>query len=159
KIQSSAGEEWERERSELIDGSGEAISEAVQAQLRNLLGATPEAPKLEGRPFPWTGVFSDDRRANDVSVLDRRLDACFLVDFRLRPDRVDPSTDAAKREEAEWVRRSSEDALRDRLVWVVAQREPIEDIATELLRSLAMVRKYKPRRESLALARQFLLQH
>lgn len=49
KIQSSAGEEWERERLD-ISVPRETISELVQNELKYLL-ADPERPRLMGRPF------------------------------------------------------------------------------------------------------------
>ena len=66
KLQSSTGEEWERERRD-ISAPREAISEIVQEGLKYLL-ATPDQPRLQGRPFPWAGQFSDGRRADDVSL-------------------------------------------------------------------------------------------
>jgi hypothetical protein len=148
KIQSSAGEEWERERRD-IGVPREVIGETVQDALKYLL-ATPERPRLEGRPFPWAGVFSDGRRADDVTLADPRDDAVVRVDFRF----------LAKEERAEsaWVKRSGESALYDRLVWVVGDASQVDETARELARSRAMVRKYEPRRESLNPARKILLQ-
>jgi len=149
KIQSTAGEEWERERRE-ISVAREAISEIVRDGLAFLLDR-PERPKLEGRPFPWTGTFSDGRRADDVRLVDARGDdAAIRVDFRfLARD---------ERAESTWVRRSAESALRERLVWLVGDSDTVDDQARNLYRSRAMVKKYKPRRESLSPARKLLLQ-
>ena len=80
KLQSSAGEEWERERRD-IPAPREAISEIVQEGLRHLL-AIPDRPQYQGRSFPWAGRFSDGRRADDVSLLDPRDAAAVVVDFR-----------------------------------------------------------------------------
>ncbi len=55
KLQSSAGEEWERERRDLLV-SPEQRSELIQGTLKQIV-AEPERPKLEGRPFPWLALF------------------------------------------------------------------------------------------------------
>ena len=148
KIQSSTGEEWERERRD-IGVARETINEIVQEELKYLL-ALPERPRLQNRPFPWAGVFSDGRRADDVTLVDPRDEATVRVDFRflVRDERV----------ESTWVQRSGEMALADRLVWVVGENDKVDDLAKELQRSRVMLKKYKPRRESLTAARKLLLQ-
>jgi hypothetical protein len=148
KIQSSAGEEWERERRD-VGVTRESVSEIVQDGLRFLL-ATPDRPRLQGRSFPWAGHFSDGRRADDVSIADPRDDAAVRVDFRflVRDERT----------ESTWVKRSGESALHDRLVWLCGDSDNVDQRARELYHSRAMVKKYKPRRESLNPARKLLLQ-
>ena len=56
------------------------------------------------------------------------------------------------------MRKSGETALHDRLVWLCGDSEAVDERARELHRSRAMVKKYKPRRESLNPARKLLLQ-
>jgi len=148
KIQSSAGEEWERDRRDLGVPT-ESVGEVVQDALKYLL-ADPERPKLNGRPFPWAAVFSDGRKADDVVLVDPRDDAVMRVDFRF----------LSREESAEsaWVRLSGETALKDQLIWVAADSDQAREKARELQKSRAMVRKYKPRRESLNAARKLLLQ-
>lgn len=148
KIQSSAGEEWERERRD-IGVSRETIGQIVQGALKLLL-ATPERPKLQGRPFPWAGVFSDGRGFDDTVLADPRDEAAVRVDFRFLA--------SSERTDSTWVKRSDETALRDRLVWVCADSENVDHLARELSRSNDMVRKFDPRRESLNAARKMLLQ-
>ena len=80
KIQSTAGEEWERERRE-FGVSRETIGTVVQEALKFLIAA-PERPKLQGRPFPWAAVFSDTRHFQDVTLVDPREEAAVRVDFR-----------------------------------------------------------------------------
>ena len=84
KLQSSAGEEWERERRD-IPAPREALSEIVQEGLKYLL-AIPDRPQYQGRSFPWAGRFSDGRRADDVSLLDPR-DAAAVGDRLPLPPR------------------------------------------------------------------------
>ncbi len=147
KLQSSAGEEWERERRD-ISVTREAVSEQVQAALTWLL-SEPERPKLQGRPFPWAGRFSDGRRVDDGVLLDPRDPAAVTVDFRfLARD---------ERDDAAWLRRSAEQALRERLLWVCGDTSAIDATCRDLLRTQAMVRKYDPRQASLSAARKMLL--
>lgn len=148
KIQSSTGEEWERERRE-IGISRDQISELLQEALKFLL-ATPEQPRLQGRPFPWGGFFSDGRRADDVQLQPPRDEAAVLVDFRFLPQ--------AEASRNIWLPRSDETGLRPRLLWVCGEIDQVEHLLRELGRSMAMARKYKARRESLNPSRKLLLQ-
>ncbi|MCA9571410.1 MAG: BREX system P-loop protein BrxC, partial [Myxococcales bacterium] len=139
---------WVRGRANRVEGLTEA-SELVQGALGYLL-ATPDNPRYQGRPFPWAGSFSDGRQAADVVLKDPRDDAAVRVDFRLaRADERAAST---------WIKRSDEAALRNQLVWVSGDTGSMEDQARNLARSLAMVRRFRPRRESLNAARRMLLQ-
>lgn len=92
KLQSSAGEEWEGERRD-IPVHREAIGEVVQEALKLLL-ASPEKPKLDGRPFSWEGVFSDGRKADNSILTESRDDATVKVDFRLltKEERLDSTS-------------------------------------------------------------------
>lgn len=148
KLQSSAGEEWERERRDVPIGR-DKVSEIVQDGLTKLLAA-PEQPKLEGRAFPWEGRFSDGRQVSDASLKAVRDEASVLVDFRyvVQEDRV----------ESGWVRRSAESTFAHRLLWVAGESELLDQEIRALAQSQAMIRKYKPKRESLSNPRKLLLQ-
>ena len=148
KVQSSAGEEWDRERRD-IGVAREVISEIVQGGLTWLMGI-PDQPRLQGRPFPWEGVFSDGRGADDVALVDSRHDAAVRADFRFLA--------SEERTESAWVKRSDESPLRDRLVWLAGDSNQVDQLARDLQRSRAMVKKYESRRESLSAARKLLLQ-
>jgi hypothetical protein len=148
KIQSSAAEEWERERRDLRP-SGEVVSQIVQDAFEILL-ASPDRPRLQGRPFAWAGVYSDGRRFEDKVIAQPREDAVVRVDFRFLP-RED-------RTESTWVRRSAENALVNRLLWVCGDTDQLVDLARDLGSSRNMVKKYKPRRDSLNPPRRQLLQ-
>jgi hypothetical protein len=147
KIQSSAGEEWERERRE-IGIPRERISELVKDALDYLV-ADARQPELKGRPFPWAARFSDGRLLDDVPLKAPRDQAAVLVDLRFLPRR--------EQEARDWVVRSAEKAFEHRLLWVCGDAEQSETLVREWGRSLAMVRKYKPRRDSLNPARMLLL--
>jgi hypothetical protein len=151
KIQSTAGEEWERERAD-FPFTRQDLSKQLQDGLKLLMGdaSSVERPKLEGRPFPWEVRYTDGRYANDAQLLDPRDDACLTLDLRCLP--------LDERVESVWVRRSGEDPLlKKRLLWIAGNSDAVEDLARELHRSVAMIQRYATRRESLSTARQRLL--
>lgn len=140
KIQSSAGQEWERERDD-IGVTAEQVSEVVKAKLKVLL-ATPERPRHKGCSFPWAAFLSDGRHFADERVQGTNENAAVPVDFRflkVRDERA-PGT---------WVQKSDQEPLKDRLVWVVGEPGPIEGLAREFARSEHMVKRHASRRESL----------
>lgn len=149
KIQSSAGQEWQRERDELGVG-WEQISKIAQEALKNLVGSMQERPKWKGRNFPWTLWFSDGRQAHDVKLQDAREDSTVAVDYRLLPKKDDRATTT-------WVQKSDQDQLRNRLVWLAGEAGGIEDSARQLARSQRMVERYRPRYESLTAEKKRLL--
>lgn len=148
KIQSTAGEEWERTKRD-INISPEGISERVVETLRHLLGNV-EKPKLRDRPFSIAAVFSDNRQKQNEKVADPRDDAAVLVDFRFLP--------AEDRNESYWCNRTkSEPLFRDRLVWVCGEMSEATEKARELARSEAMVEKFGKRRDSLTAGKKQML--
>jgi hypothetical protein len=149
KIQSSAGQEWQRERDD-IGVTQEQISKTTQDALKNLVGSMQERPRWKGRTFPWTLWFSDGRQAHDVKLQDAREDSTVAVDFRYL---------ARKEERASnlWVPKSDQDLLKNRLLWVVGESASIEDHARQLSRSERMLERNRPRRESLSREKQRLL--
>jgi hypothetical protein len=148
KIQSTAGEEWERERRDL-GVSSEATAESVQEALRLLLGSA-DRPRLHGRPFPWQGLYGDGQR-QDAILADPRDEAVITVDFRF--------VTGEERSESAWIKRSGEHELQGRLVWVAGSRAPVLEVARELGKSRAMIKRFDARRESLPTARRHLLDH
>ena len=148
KLQSTAGEEWERERRD-TGVPRDTISGITQEALKYLI-ATPDAPRYAGRPFPWAAVYSDGRQAEDVPLANPRDDAVMRVDYRLLPQ--------AERADSTWIRRSSEGDLKNRLVWIAGEQDTLEHLARELHRSRTMTSKYTSRRASLSDARKVLLQ-
>ncbi len=149
KLQSTAGEEWERDRRDIYAGP-DTIGEVVQEALKWLV-ADPERPRLQGRPFPWACVFSNGRKIENAILADPRDDASVKFDFRFL------SQD--ERLESTWVKRSAEGELSERILWVCGDTVQLEDQARELVRSRGMVKKFEPRRESLNPARKILLQN
>ena len=148
KIQSTAGEEWDRERRE-IGATADDRGERLQEALKLLVGDRSENPRYRGRPFPIRALFHDGRRSDDFLLLDPRDAACVTLDLRFLP--------SAEARAVDWLRRSDEGVLRERVLWVASDTSLVEDLARQLHRSKKMVERYEPRRESLSLARQQLL--
>lgn len=140
KIQSSAGQEWQRERDDLgvaQEHWGRIAQEALKAELGTITKA-----KLKSRSFLWTIWFSDGRMAHDVRLMDAREESTVAVDFRFLSRKDDHSS-------ATWVQKSDQEQLRNRILWVVAESGAIEDHARQLAKSRRMLERYRPRRESL----------
>jgi hypothetical protein len=150
KLQSSSGEEWERERND-FGLPRDSLSELVREALGPLV-SEPERPKLQGRSFMLTGRFSDGRRHDQTLIGTSPGDhAAVRVDLRFLP--------LDERTESVWVKRSAEAPLTDHLVWVCGDTGLLEDTARELQRSRSMVSKYDGRRDSLTPARADLLRN
>ena len=138
KIESSAGQEWQRER----DGyapSAEQLSEKVVHVLEPLFGEPKERPALGGVSIPWLVLFSDDVRAKDLHVKDERKHTVVTVDFQFTkgqgPD--------------QWVPRSDTAAYKDRIVWVVGDMDGVRYAATKLVQSERMIERYGTRPSTL----------
>jgi hypothetical protein len=147
KIQSSSGEEWERDRSDL-NVTGEDRAELIQDALEHLT-SEPEQPRLEGRPFPLLVLFSDGRSKQDVHVRDPRDPASLTVDFR--------HVTSGEQDPAGWTVRSAESGFKNRIIWLSGDVETLIEAARECGRSARMIKVNKARRESLTLAKQRLL--
>lgn len=149
KIQSSAGQEWQRERDDIGVGQ-EQISKLVQEALRHLVGSMQERPRWKGRTFPWLLYFSDGRQVHDLKMQDVREDSAVVVDFRLLGKKEERVATA-------WVPKSDQELLRNRLLWVVGESSTIDDAGRQLGRSSRMLERNLPRRESLTREKQRLL--
>ena len=148
KIQSSAGQEWQRERED-IGVTADQISNIVAARLKQLL-ATPDRPKYRGRPFALAAFYSDGRQNTDARIQDPHDDSAVQIDFRYLSRKEDRGSTA-------WVQKSDQDPIRDRLVWVVGELGQIDTHVRELARTEKMIERYENRRESLSRDKQRLL--
>ena len=148
RIQSTAGEEWEREKRE-IRASREVISESVRDAI-SMIMQKPEKPTWKKRPFPWAATFSDGKGIEDEKLIRPKDEAFVCVDFRF--------AQAEDRLESAWIERSNETGLRDRIIWVCGDTNELTDLARSLARSRGMVRKFSPKRDSLSDQRKLLLQ-
>lgn len=148
KIQSTVGEEWERERLD-FPCTHQDISQQLQESLKLLLAdaTAQERPKLQGQPFPWEVRYSDGRHTNDALLVDPRQYACLSLDLRCLV--------LDERAESTWIRLSADDPqLSQRLIWIAGNNNAVADLAKDLHRSQAIINRYQPRRESLPIARQ-----
>ena len=130
KIESTAGQEWQRER----DGyspTPEQESTVIQTALTDLLADTPKVV-LEGLALPWLVLFSDDVSAKDVHLKDERKHTVVTVDFQLTKG-IGPD---------HWIPRSDTEAYRDRIVWVVGDVDEVRHVAKKLVRSARMIERY-----------------
>ncbi|NVJ19969.1 BREX system P-loop protein BrxC [Myxococcus sp. AM011] len=147
KIQSSAGQEWQRDREEVpvsIDDRHRLVREKLAELMRD-----PERPRLKGRAFYWTAYFSDGRQLKDERLLNAGDEAAVTLDFRFLSGKADRSP-------TEWSKRSAEKQLEDRIVWVAGESE-LGDTLRELGQSRGMIAKYAPRKASMSKERQRLL--
>lgn len=147
KIQSSSGEEWENDRRNIPVGRDDLVGH-IQEALKYLL-SEPSRPALEGRAFPWMAYLSDSQRADDVLLQNAGEPANVTVDFR--------TLSLADRDATIWVNRSDEPAFKNRVIWIAEDASDLETQAREYGRSLAMVSRWRPRRESLTNDKKHLL--
>ena len=148
RIQSSAGQEWAKERSDLGAGP-EKTSEELRDALEYLLGEV-DRPRLGSRSFAFSAVFSD-RVANEQMVGKRAQgDAMVALDLRY-------TTNADDRRSEAWVRKSGDEANAYRIVWVSGDVSSVEELARALVRSKRMVERYLQKHESLTPEKQRLL--
>ncbi len=147
KIQSSSGEEWENDRRNIPVGREDLVGH-IQEALKYLL-SEPSRPTLEGRAFPLRAYFSDSQRADDVVLQDPRDPANVTFDFRM--------LSLGDRDATIWVNRSDELAFKYRVIWIAEDASDLETQARDYGRSLAMVGRWRPRRESLTHDKKHLL--
>jgi hypothetical protein len=144
KIESSAGQEWQKERDGYVPGP-ELQSKAIQGALGELLKEA-ESPALGKLELPWLAFFSDTFGARDVRIRDERKHTIVTVDFQL-----------AKGDQEGWVALSDDAAHRDRILWVVGELDAPREAARKLLRSARMVEDRGRNASSLGDDRQRLL--
>jgi hypothetical protein len=132
KIQSSAGQEWQRERDAYAPGT-EQVNEQVQEALRWLLGDVDKV-RLDALELPWRAFFSDGLGQKDARVKAENKHTVVTVDFQFTDEGGDP-----------WIVRSDGANHRDRIVWVVGDREGPREEARQLIRSERMVERHAAR--------------
>jgi len=147
KIQSSAGQEWQRER-DARSIIPDEISMSVGEKLKTLLGNV-ERPRYKTRSFPWAALYSDGNQRQDERLQMPNDLAVVTVDFRY--------TNTEDRNPVTWVQASDSQNLRDRLIWVVGRAGAVSAQVKELARSRYMINKYAVRRESISRDKQRLL--
>ncbi|MEN8443949.1 MAG: BREX system P-loop protein BrxC, partial [Cyanobacteria bacterium J06555_13] len=145
KIQSSAGQEWARER-ERYTVTPDAMSEIVAGNLKTLLG-TADNPKYRGNKFRWAAYYSDGRQRQDEKVQVPSELAVVTVDFRYLRNQAD-------RQAEQWIKTS---ANSQRIFWVVGKNDALDGQVRELARSFHMLNKYDSRRATLSEGKKRLL--
>lgn len=140
KIQSSAGQEWQRERND-YGVTNQQISETIGDKLKDLLGSV-ENPRYQGKSFRWKAFYSDSRQIQNkqlqkISDLD-----VITVDFRYL-------TKKEERKEEIWIRQSASENYQDRILWVIGALETLPDRVRELARSQNMIKRYGSRVQSI----------
>ncbi len=128
KIESSAGQEWQRERDGYVPTS-EQISEQVQQVLTELV--PDERVQVEGLPLSWLVFFSDSSGAREVRLRDERKPTTIMVDFQLTKESPD-----------EWIPRSKMETYKQRIVWLVGDQDQLRHVARKLVQSHRMVERY-----------------
>ena len=147
KIQSSAGQEWQRERDARTATDGEIV-QVVAEKLKDLVGAT-DRPHFKSKGFPWAARLSDAKSIQDQKLLAPQDAAVVAVDFRYL-------TAADDRKTAAWVRASDTDGLRNRIVWGSGQIDAARRRIRELVQSRRILARYAPHRSTLSLSKQRL---
>ncbi len=139
KIQSSAGQEWQKERDKYAVGV-EKVSEKVLDALSWAM-ADVEKVNREGMAIPWHGWFSNAIGAVDAQVKQERSATKIEVDFRyLGKGQADKS---------EWVSKSDSGNLKNRIVWVTSEHEGVREAAFKLVRCERMIERYEGSEASL----------
>src|SRR5690606_13792652 len=139
KIQSSAGQEWQRER-DAHPVTGDEITGVVGDKLRELMG-TLERPRFKGKPFPWAALYSDGRQRRDEKLQAPHDPAVVTVDFRY-PGGKDQLS------QSEWIAQSDGEPSRNRIIWSAGTLGSLPSLIRDLVRSKHMVNRTMPRLQS-----------
>lgn len=130
KIQSSAGEEWNKERDTLPVSMSE-ISAEIQQSLRQAVGNTGQS-MLGTMPLPWSIQFGDTQGAATSTIKRENSPTCLHLDLRY----VRAGEAAAEH----WVPESRSSLFKNKLIWVVGDHEAPQMAAIEVAKSDQMVR-------------------
>lgn len=148
KIQSSAGQQWQRERDD-YDVGREALLDLARQKVTELFGSF-ERPRLRGQPFSYLVYASDARSPTETVVVEHRSGTCVTIDVRV-------ATNASDREPEKWFALTSRDERRDRLLWVTGDTADLEALLGDLARSRRMVEQHRATRSQLPQEKQHLL--
>ncbi len=148
KLQSSAGQDWEREREEINVPYEERAEYVRDALEKRLLGDTSK-PKYKGFGFPWQAYFSTDNSHKDELIYGRREATAVVVDFRLLPK--------GGQDRPTWINLSGESALKQRIVWVAGEFQGLMDRAKALGQSRRMKNRQEVKRGTLGAEERRLL--
>jgi len=136
KIESAAGQEWQRDR-DFYQPTHEQISELVRKRLFYLLGN--DKPAIDGMEVPWLALYSDGLSARDVRLKDERKHTVVTVDFQYTGDKPE-----------QWVSRSNGQGYENRFVWLIGNTSDVRSLATKAIQSSRMVQRHEGNEASLA---------
>jgi hypothetical protein len=137
KIQSSAGQEWARDR-DSYKVPKDQRSEVVADTLKLLVGGIDKRPAYKGMTFPWASYYSDGRHRNNQRLQVPNDLTVVTVDFRYL-------TNQAERDSTYWIQTSAQDNLKNSLIWVVGSPGELDNKARELVQSQVIVNRYRGR--------------
>ncbi|MGD0680306.1 MAG: BREX system P-loop protein BrxC, partial [Polyangiaceae bacterium] len=127
KIESSAGQDWQRTRDAYVP-VGEQISEKVQATLRDLL-ADVDKVTVKGLPLSWLVLFTDNLGTKEAHLKDDKKPTVLTLDLQL--------TKGEGRDD--WIPRSETPTYVHRMVWVVGEQDDLRHAAIQVVRSERMI--------------------
>lgn len=147
KLQSSAGQEWARERDSYSIVPTES-SQIVADKLKDLLG-TAANPGYKGKKFRWAAYYSDGRqRQTDRLQVPNEL-AAISIDFQYLKTQEEKTA-------ATWIQ-TSDTVFRDRLIWVVGKLDDLDSLLRDLAKSRHIVNKYQGRSASISIDKKRML--
>ncbi len=136
KIQSSAGQEWDRER-EAGTSTPDKLSRVVMDKVKKLLGEV-DRPRYKNRAFPWTAFYNDGKYLQDERLQGTNDLSVLTIDFRYLTRQEDRSSE-------KWLQESTQANLRDRIIWVGGRWSDLEPQLKMLVKSFHMIDKYRNR--------------
>lgn len=133
KIQSSAGQEWQKER----DGYAVGVEKIISEVHKSLTFAMVDVEKVDrdGMSLPWQAWFSNALGVAEAQVKQERSPTRIEVDFRY--------LQRGQEGKEEWVSKSESSGLRHRLVWVALESDGVREAAQRLIRSERMIERYE----------------
>ncbi len=141
KLQSSAGQDWQRRR-DVRPVTGDELSGLVAEHLTELVGNL-ELPRWRGRSFPWAAFYSDGGQRHEERLLGPRDPRVVSLDFHYL-------TNPERRARELWLQASSVPERRGRMMWVSGSPGDLPDTLRKLARSRYMVHRYETRVQSLS---------
>ena len=148
KIQSSAGQEWQRERDD-YGVTNPQISEIVSDKLKELLG-TVDNPRYKGKSFRWTAFYSDGRQIQDKRLHKTTDLDVITVDFRYLSKKEEKADEV-------WIQQSAAENYQNRIFWIIGSLETLPDKVRELARSQNIIKRYGSRVQSITPDKQTLV--
>ena len=148
KLQSTAGQEWARERDSYSIVPNE-LSKMVAEKLKDLLGSVGN-PAYKGKKFRWAAYYSDGRQQQNERLQVPTDLATVTVDFQYLKNQEE-------RDAATWIQASDTVNFKERLVWVVGKLDDLDSLLRELAKSRHIVAKYQSRSASIQADKKRLL--